>query len=68
MLIQLARGERQALDKIPHDEVGYESPSKHEDEQCSLCEHYIPAMVPRCQAVKNPIKPADWCKRYARKE
>ena len=60
----LAKGERQPEDKLPHSQVSYESPSQHEGQHCSKCEHYIAAEPPRCQAVASPIRPGDYCKRY----
>jgi hypothetical protein len=68
MLIQLAPGEWPALDKLSHESVKFEHPSKHEDEHCSLCEAYIPSPVPRCKHVKGPIQAGDWCKKFSAKE
>jgi hypothetical protein len=68
MLVQLAPGEWQPLDKLTHAEVKFEHPSRHEDEHCSLCVAYIPSMVPRCKHVKGPIQGTDWCTRFDRKE
>jgi hypothetical protein len=63
-LQQLVKGERHPDDKTPHNKVDYESPSTDPQRHCSLCEHYIRALVPRCMTVKNPIKAADKCKRF----
>ena len=67
MLPELVAGERAPKDKLEHAEVGYQSPSKHEGEHCSLCEHFIPSMIPRCMSVKNPIRAGDYCGRFERK-
>ncbi len=57
----LMPGERQPRFKATHQEVDFQSPSRHEDEHCSLCKHYIPSIVPRCKLVKSPIKASDYC-------
>jgi len=64
MLARLAPGERPDSDKYCHAEVWYEHPSKHIDESCGHCVHYIRGHVPRCQAVTGPIRPQDWCQRF----
>jgi hypothetical protein len=61
-----AEGEWEASEKYSHAEVDYEHPSEGVD-HCSGCEHYIHAMVPRCQHVKSPIRPKDWCERFEAK-
>jgi hypothetical protein len=68
MLVQLVKGEWPERDKLTHDVVHFEHPSRHEDEHCSLCMAYIPSLVPRCKHVKKPIQAADWCKKFDRKE
>jgi hypothetical protein len=56
--------ERAEADKIPHGEVRYEHPSRHSGEFCRICQHYIKAVPPRCEAVKSPIRAVDWCRRF----
>ena len=68
MLPELVKGEWAPKEKMAHASVGYEHPSKHEDEHCSLCEYYIPAQVPRCRHVANPVRAGDYCQRYEEKE
>ncbi len=58
--------ERSASEKLSHAEVGYESPTHHPNEFCALCAHFIKAKPPRCEAVKEPIRGGDWCKRFQR--
>jgi len=64
VLPELVKGEWPPREKWSHAEVGYEHPAKRTDEHCSLCEHYIPSMEPRCQHVAKPIRAEDWCKKY----
>lgn len=61
---ELVKGERAPHEKTPHSDVGYESPSSDPRKHCSLCKHYIPARVPRCQTVKSPIHAKAWCERF----
>jgi hypothetical protein len=68
LLPELVKGERPPSEKLSHAAVGFEDVSRHDDEHCSKCEHFIPANVSRCQAVKNPIPRVGWCKRYEAKE
>ena len=68
MLVQLVPGEWPASEKVTHAAVNFQHPSRHEDEHCSLCVAYIPAMVPRCKHVKTPIQGTDWCKKFDAKE
>lgn len=68
MLPELVRGEWPPKEKLSHSDVSYQHPSKHEDEHCSLCERYIPAMEPRCLHVAKPIRAEDYCDRYEEKE
>jgi hypothetical protein len=62
----LSQHERQDDEKLDHSQVNYEHPSRHPGKYCSGCAHYIRAHIPRCEAVKNPIRPVDWCKRWER--
>lgn len=68
MFPQLVKGEREAKDKITHEDCGFQNPSREEDEHCSLCGYYIPAHVPRCQIVKSPIQANDYCNRFKEKK
>ena len=59
--------EKPASQKFTHAEVGYEHPSTHSGaHNCSHCIHYIVATPPRCEGVKSPIRPEDWCRRWRR--
>lgn len=53
-------------EKRTHEAVGYEYPSRHDGQHCSICKHYIAADPPRCEGVKSPIRPGDWCERFRR--
>lgn len=44
-------------------EVGYEHPAKGKD-HCGECKHYYDH---RCDIVRGPIQPEDWCRKFARK-
>ena len=68
MLPELVKGEWPPREKLSHQSVSYEHPAKRTDEHCSLCEHYISSMEPRCQHVKSPILAGDWCERYELKQ
>jgi hypothetical protein len=52
--------------KLSHLAVAYESPSRHKGQTCAGCVHFIAGKVPRCDGVKSPIKPRDWCKKFKR--
>jgi hypothetical protein len=56
--------ERPAKQKLTHKSVNFEHPSKHAGEFCGICRHYIAGNPPRCEAVTEPIHPADWCHRF----
>ena len=56
--------ERPDAEKLTHAEVRFENPSRHSDEFCRICEHFIKAEPPRCEAVQSPIPPRAWCKRW----
>lgn len=56
--------ERADADKFSHSDVGYEHPSQHTGEFCRVCVHFIAGSPPRCEAVKDPIRAADWCRRF----
>ena len=56
--------ERPAAQKLSHAAVKYESPSRHANQSCASCIHFIAANPPRCEAVQSPISPEDWCKRF----
>jgi hypothetical protein len=56
--------ERPEAEKISHADVRYEHPSQHSGEFCRICEHFIKAHPPRCEAVQDPIRALDWCKRF----
>jgi hypothetical protein len=56
--------ERTETEKFSHAKVGYEHPAQGKD-HCSLCEHYLVRInAPRCEIVKSPIRPNDWCERF----
>jgi hypothetical protein len=56
--------ERPEKQKLSHQSVDYEHPSTHPGEFCGRCRHLIVANPPRCEGVKSPIHPADWCHRF----
>jgi hypothetical protein len=58
--------ERPEAQKLSHAAVKFESPSLHTSQACASCVHFIAASPPRCESVKGPIKPSDWCKRFAK--
>ena len=66
--IQTPPMERPESGKYTHQAVNYEHPSKHEYQFCAGCVHYIHAQPPRCEGVKEPIRPEDWCKRFKAKK
>ena len=68
MHAQLMPGELPPAKKLTHAEVGYESPSQHEREDCDDCKNFIDAKVPRCLHVKSPIGPEDWCQKFKRRK
>lgn len=68
MHAELVKGEQPPDEKARHSAVGYESPASDPERHCSACEHYIAAKVPRCQIVKSPIRPGDWCERFEFKD
>lgn len=46
-------------------EVGYEHPARdYEREHCGICVHYH---AHRCDIVRGPIQPEDWCKKFKAK-
>lgn len=51
-------------EKLSHAAVKFESPSRHPGQACASCVRFIAASPPRCESVKPPIQPGDWCKRY----
>lgn len=60
---------RKALSsKLEHGEVHYGKgmPRAH----CSICKHYVPPPnrddKPHCDIVVDPIRPSDWCDRFAK--
>jgi hypothetical protein len=59
--------EKRAGNKLDHSAVAYEHPSRHSGKQCSGCVHYIAAIPPRCEGVKSPISPGDYCSHFERK-
>jgi hypothetical protein len=63
---ELVGDEWEASEKYSHAEVSYEHPSES-TKHCVGCEHYIHAQVPRCEHVKSPIRPKDWCERWEAK-
>jgi hypothetical protein len=60
--------EKRERDKSTHEEAKYEHPSRHRDQHCSICEHFIKTMPPRCEVVKSPIRAVDWCKWWERRD
>ena len=52
--------------KLGHVAVGYEHPSRHPNQRCGACEHFIRANPPRCEHVKPPIRGEDWCRKFER--
>lgn len=66
--------------KLLHSEVQYQHPSRSRDkdgklERCRDCTHFIPdghsenneKFAPRCEGVRSPIRPGDWCERFNKK-
>ncbi len=56
-----------AAQKLSHLSVRYEHPSQHPGKRCGGCEHYIPADVPRCEHVRQPIRRFDYCMKWEAK-
>ena len=54
--------ERLAHMKLTHAAVAFEHPAQGKN-HCSECAHFLPS-VSRCQIVKSPIEPSDWCNRF----
>lgn len=50
-------------EKAKHSAVNYEHPAQSAN-HCGICKHFIRAHIPRCETVRNPIRPSDWCKRF----
>jgi hypothetical protein len=55
------------IKKLSHSEVFYQHPSQQDDEKCADCKHFIDAKPARCEHVKSPIRPEDWCRKFERK-
>src|SRR5271154_162610 len=51
-------------EKFTHEEVDYESPSRHPHQECKDCIHFLAPNA--CEGVKGPIDADDWCKRFER--
>jgi len=54
--------EKPEADKKSHAEVEYELPSRHSQQFCAGCKHFI--SPDRCEGVKSPISPRAWCVRF----
>ncbi|MGH9452338.1 MAG: hypothetical protein ACRD2O_00030 [Terriglobia bacterium] len=65
-----AEHEIPAAQKVSHAHVDYEHPSKHPSKRCEVCRNFISVAggKPRCRTVVNPIRPEDWCVRFAPKK
>lgn len=53
------------FEKYTHEEVAYESPSRHEGQTCAGCTMFLPPNG--CTGVKSPIKAGDWCNEFEAK-
>lgn len=53
-------------EKTPHSEVNYTPKSKHKNERCGVCEHFIPPA--QCETVAPPIKASGWCIRFEKEK
>ena len=53
-------------EKHTHEEVAYESPSRHKGQTCAGCTMFLPPNG--CTDVVSPIKAADWCDEFKAKE
>jgi hypothetical protein len=53
--------------KFSHDQVKYETTSRHPGEFCAICRHYISGQPPGCESVKRPIAPRGWCVKFEQK-
>jgi hypothetical protein len=54
-------------DKRSQSSVDFEEESTHRGQSCGHCKHFIRAVPPRCQGVKNsplPILAGSWCERF----
>lgn len=59
--------ERPASEKLSHEAVQYERPSKHPARHCGNCEHVIEASAGnRCESVEDPIWLPGWCIRWGK--
>ena len=54
------------VEKYTHEEVAYESPSRHEGQTCAGCTMFLPPSG--CTGVVSPIKAADWCDEFKAKK
>lgn len=52
--------------KLTKDEVGYEHPSKHGQEDCGDCVHFQVLAKNHCEIVDGIIKSEDWCRKFKR--
>jgi len=53
-------------EKRSHEEVSYESPSKHPGQSCAGCRWFITPDA--CTSVQKPIKAKDWCEKFDSKK
>lgn len=57
--------EKPEKDKVTHYEARYTHPSPFPKMKCATCVHLITAPFEfRCEGVKSPILPEDWCQRW----
>jgi hypothetical protein len=52
--------------KLAHKAVDY-GPGHPRGDHCAVCTHFEPT-GPHCTIVADPIKPLDWCNRFARRK
>jgi len=54
--------EKPESEKHTHEEVKYESPSRHGGQTCAGCRWFIAPDA--CTGVQKPIRPGDWCTEF----